>query len=72
MKQSMDGRGDGKHVAVDAPKTQGLHARGHFRNHGKGTITHEQFHALDHGMKHDHMPSRDGKADGKHHDDIAS
>ena len=47
----------------------GLHARGHFSNQGKGSMSHSEFHALDHGGKGEHMIGRDGKADGKHHED---
>lgn len=45
--------------------SEALNERGHFENQGKGEIGHSEFHALDHGTKHDHMMGRDGKADGE-------
>ena len=51
--------------------SESLMQRGHFSNHGKGEISHSEFHALDHGGKGEYMMGRDGKADGKYHDDIA-
>ena len=33
----------------------GLHARGHYSNQGKGSISHAEFHALDHGGKGEYI-----------------
>lgn len=66
----VDGHQAGSHEKRQIRPSESLHKRGHYTSHiaeGKaGEVTHAGFHALDHGMKLDHMPARTGKADGKH------
>lgn len=54
----------GKHH--DGNDGKSLHERGHHESHRKHSdrhdMTHEEFHNLNPGDKHDHMIGRDGKA----------